>query len=816
VAQTDLELLRLIDEGTAYDTGADFFRNVVRALAQTLGVRMAFVTRFFADNSKARMVAWWNGESFVDDAIYDLAGTPCELVLRGEIVAFETGVSDVFPVEREIGADSYLAIPLNAKDGCCIGHLAVIDNKPTRWQERDYGVLRIFAARIASELIRQEYEEALERRIELESLVTTASTALVTAPAATLDAAVDRVLEMIGKVVHGDRVRLMRRLPDGDTLEVTHEWVAAGVTPMKQRVRGFSRSDVPAAFEVLERNEIVYLPDRDHVPAGFDRLGELMLAQDARALLMAPMITDGALFGIVGFQSLRYTTPWTDQDIRLLRLLGEIIAGALARREQAAALAAAKEMAESASRAKSEFLANMSHEFRTPLNGILGYTQLLARDASMTAEQVDALHAVGRCGEHLLTLINDVLDLARIEAGRMEADLVSFDLDEVLRTVSDVARIRALQGGLAYAFETSTPLPRHVSADERKLRQILLNLLGNAVKFTTRGAVRLRVSATPLANDHSRLVFEVEDSGPGIPAAQLERIFEPFHQLSQAGHAVEGSGLGLSISRNLARLMGGEITVRSTPGQGSTFTLALEVRVLAAGPVRGLDRRDDIAGYLGPVRRVLIADDRSDNRQVLSRLLRPLGFDVVEVSNGADALRSAEIQRPDVILMDLVMPVLDGFEAIRQLRQRPDLAQVPVIGMSASAFAHTRQQSLAAGCNDFIPKPVQFGGLLDVLARTLSLEWRYREPLVRQPDVRPGANGQVSPPTADPLPTQLEEEIMALARAGDVQSLRARLDVLEQEAPQFRGTIQHLRALAAGYDMRGIREFLGARRAEGV
>jgi signal transduction histidine kinase/DNA-binding NarL/FixJ family response regulator len=810
VSSHDLEILRLIDEVTAYTTGADFFRTLVRSLAAALAAKMAFVSRFSADRQQVSLVAWWNGEQFVDGATYPLPGSPCELVLNGEIVAIDSGVSQRYPQEAALGAESYLAIPLHSREGECIGHLAVIDTHSARWGDRDFGILRLFAARAAAELERQDYEDELKRRVLLETKVADASTAIVSAPDALLDAEIERVLSEVGGLVSADRVRLFRLVGD-DRLEIEYEWVAAGIDPMRQHVPAFTAADAPALFDRLLRHELIVM-DLSHARHEQGRFAELMERQGVQTLVMAPMVSAGRLFGVLGFQSVHARHAWASEDSRVLRLIGEIITGALARREHAAAVSAARELAESASRTKSEFLASMSHELRTPLNGILGYAQLLRRDPDLGGERVESVLAIERCGEHLLTLINDVLDIARIEAGRMDPTVVSTDLSDLLRTVTDVVRVRARQKGLTFSYEIASELPARVATDERRLRQILLNLLGNAVKFTMNGAVRMRAAATPAAAGRVRLEFDVEDTGPGIDATEWEQIFEPFHQTASANQLAEGTGLGLSISRRLARLLGGDISVDSAPGRGSRFRATIEAGLLEDGVMAASAARTRIIGYSGRPRRVLVADDRDDNRAILSRLLRPLGFEVIEVRNGAEALAATAISPPDVALMDLVMPGVDGFAAIRTLRETEAGRRLPVIALSASVFEQTREQCRAAGFCDFVSKPINVDALLDTLGSVLQLEWRYAATAGRQAasgTARRNGNGEDDRALA-PLPAHLNVEVLDLARAGDIEALRAGLAAIERADASCAPTVAHLRSLAEQYDMRAIRAFLEA------
>jgi signal transduction histidine kinase/CheY-like chemotaxis protein len=527
------------------------------------------------------------------------------------------------------------------------------------------------------------------------------------------------------------------------------------------------------------------------LPMGAGPVGhsDITLQDWINRLITASMLMLTAGFAYIGIRMSRQTLLEDPHEQGVAFVLD------LTQRKQAEAEREARRVAEAANRAKNEFLATMSHELRTPLNGILGYAQILQRSKSLSERDIEGVNVIQQSGEQLLTLINDILDLAKIEAGKLEFSRTDIALDEFLRIIAAIINVRARQKGLDFVCDFAPDLPIGIRADETRLRQVLLNLLANAVKFTDQGRVSLRVRCWP----PSRLRFEVQDSGIGIDTDLLDTIFQPFEQVGDPQRRLGGAGLGLAISRQLVRLMGGEIRVTSELGVGSTFWFELDVPVIetmaAAPPERS------VTGYEGPRKTVLVADDVAANRAMAIDLLSQLGFEVIEAANGREALTKAHATRPDWILMDVVMPEIDGLEATRRLRQLPGLADVPIIAMSASASGSDKQKCLAAGMNAFVPKPIDVDKLLIQIATLLKLNWTY------EPQAAPCAEEAAAGPLVAP-PAQELERLHQLARLGDMRNIvqwAARVAELDE---RYRPFAARLRRMAKGYQSKAILTFV--------
>ena len=450
----------------------------------------------------------------------------------------------------------------------------------------------------------------------------------------------------------------------------------------------------------------------------------------------------------------------------------------------------ARDAAEAANRAKSVFLANMSHELRTPLNAVLGFLGTHEpRCRTRHRASANRLDIINRSGQHLLGMINDVLDLSKIEAGSQEVRLEALDLERLIDDLAIMFRLRTDEKGLGFRLERADDVPRHVTTDGGKLRQILINLLGNAVKFTDAGGIALKVRARSDATVY-RLVFEVEDTGCGISASDLDRVFEPFVQLGHGSQRQAGSGLGLTISRKLARLMDGELTVVSQADKGSVFKLEIPAgratALAAAGPPTS---RVCALADGEPSWRLLVVDDKVENRQLLKALLESVGFDVREAESGAACLELVEQWQPQLVWMDMRMPAMDGYEATRRIRALPGTAGMKVVALTASAFAEQRAAILAAGCDDVVHKPFRAAEIFEALERHLGVHYRYDSSVPEAPEITDEDLSGVPEPIVEELRRAallLDQEAMAhaIARVAEVRPALARS--LQALAREFR------------------------------
>jgi PAS domain S-box-containing protein len=459
-----------------------------------------------------------------------------------------------------------------------------------------------------------------------------------------------------------------------------------------------------------------------------------------------------------------------------------------------------------ANRAKSVFLANMSHEIRTPMNAILGFSQLMLRDQDLTPRQCQYLETINRSGEHLLALINDILEMSKIEAGRTTLNPSTFDLPVLLKDLEMMFRVRTNEKKLLFSVEMIGDVPQFIVADINKLRQVLINVLGNAVKFTERGGVGLRARADGGGGAGPFLLVEIEDTGPGISPEDQDKLFRHFEQTKTGQQAGTGTGLGLVISREFVRLMGGDITVISQVGKGSVFVIQLPLKV---GDVQAVQAKDTPRRVLRlrpgqATCRVLIADDIEDNRQLLAQLLAPVGFEIRLATNGVEAVQEFEAWRPHLILMDFRMPVMDGHEAIRRIRAMAGGQDLKIIAVTASAMDENRQELMEIGADDFISKPFQEAELFHKIHVHMGVEYEYVE------DPTAAAHEETAELTPESLagwPQDLIRPMREAVITADLDQLLAKIKEVEARDPRI---AQGLRRLAEGFEYQKLLDLLSA------
>jgi two-component system sensor histidine kinase/response regulator len=696
----------------------------------------------------------------------------------------------MFRAERSV-----CPLPLQAKNG---RHLPV----ETRvwfgkWNGQDciFGVSKDLTAL-------KQAEASLTDIAQMQKLLMELSSQYINIPLTFVPTAIQLSLERMGKFVSADRAYVFRYDFEKRITSNTFEWCNTDIEPQTDQLQEIPLDVIPDWVRAHESGTYMYIEDVGALPPG--DLRQILEPQGIKSLIAVPMLAEPRCIGFVGFDSVRKHHSYTDKEISMLSLFSQMLVNVEMRakverdllqsnQQLEAATLRAGELATQATQentAKSRFLAHMSHEIRTPLNAILGFSQLLQQDQGLALSQKQRVGIINSSGEHLLALLNDILELSKIEAGRMELFPIFFDFHAMMNDLILIFRIRAEAKHLSLNMEGLEQGPRYLFADEQKLRQVLINLLSNAVKYTATGAIQVWVSTEPRGAEEWRLNIVIEDSGSGIAAEEMNRLFIPFEQTASGRSSHAGTGLGLAISRQFARLMGGDVTVVSEVGMGSVFRLELPVK---EGVAIGQPDRQHVLGLEGgqPRCRILVAEDDTDSRLFLVQLLGEAGFDVVEAANGKEAVEAFTRCQPQVVLMDDWMPFMRGDEAIRQIRQKPGGAGVKIITLTANASDETRHRSISAGTDLFMAKPFRLRVLFDHIQVLSGIRYVYSE-LVFPEEVNPDILPVLTREMLDSLPGEMRTQLRAAALGCRQDQLLTLTRQLTGMAPEIARSLQDL------------------------
>lgn len=648
---------------------------------------------------------------------------------------------------------------------------------------------------------RKQLEEELLHRAQVQSLLSSISRHFIDQD---VNTAINFTLRAIAQFIGTERSCIFEYSDDQTQFHITHEWCVSGVPGLPSASRGALSSTFPWFSSQILSGQTIQVSKLAELPSEAVAERKIFENHTVQSFVAVPTIHSGKVVGFLGVDVVNFSKTWSPEEISLLKLVGELIAIGRARHQAESALWIAKEAAEAANRAKSAFLANMSHELRTPLNAILGFAQLMERDDGLTSRQGESLEIINRSGEHLLNLINDVLEMSKIEAGRTTLNLERFDLHRLLQTLQEMFQIRAEAKRLSLQFEVAA-VPQFVITDEGKLRQVLINLLSNAVKFTDKGEVTLRAKQVDKGNSSLYLYFEVEDTGTGIIPEEIDSLFQPFVQTTSGTQAREGTGLGLTISRQFVQLMGGDIYLTSTVGQGSIFCFEMPI-TLVEQPEEAQQVSRRVLGLAAdqPGWRILVVDDRLENRKLIKELLQTVGFQTKIAADGQEAIAAWSAWHPHLILMDMRMPVMDGYQATRRIRTlekaQPNLRQqTAIVALTASAFEEQRGNILAAGCNDLVRKPFREEVLFDKIAEHLGVQYVYED------NQQSAASDQLKRTTesyvlkAESLTVMSSEWINQLHQAATRVNAKLVFQLLEQIPEEHNLLVQTLKDLVDSY-----------------
>ena len=664
---------------------------------------------------------------------------------------------------------------------------------------------------------RKEAEEALLKHATLQKILMDMASTYINIPIDQVNDTINESLKTLGTFVAADRSYIFTYDPIQKTASNEYEWCNTGIVPQIGDLQNIPCDQLPELATTHQKGDILYIANVPAMPEG--NLKEILQPQGIKSMITIPMMSGGKCIGFIGFDSVNNFHHYSDDSITLFQLFSHMLVNVKNRVRAEneligtnlyleTATIKANEMAvkaETANKSKSIFLANMSHEIRTPLNAIIGFSQLMNRDKTMAETQREYSTSIIRAGEHLLALINDILELSKVEAGRVALNPSVIDLHWFLNDIQLIFRERAQSKHLRLVFETVGSIPHYVVVDENKLRQIFVNLIGNAIKFTDEGVVAVRTRYDRTNSDTGHLTVEIEDSGEGIPENEINNLFKHFVQTSSGIKKGSGTGLGLALSRELAVLMGGGITVSSKEGTGSVFTFHVETKEGKAQAVVIEDTKHVVCIANGDeTYRILVVDDQVENLKVTVNLLRAVGFETNEAKDGEEAISKFELWEPHLILMDLRMPIMDGFEATRRIKSTEKGKQTPIVALTASTFEEEQRRAELLSMQGHIRKPFRENTLFSTIAKILGIKYVYENELFSEPNGAYKKDWSVFNEISK-LPDSLILEMSEAILVADFDLLIGYIDSIEQDNPRL---AQYLKMLANDYEYDHLQQIL--------
>jgi len=656
---------------------------------------------------------------------------------------------------------------------------------------------------------RKKSEEVLLQQAEMQKMLMDLASHYINIPIETVDNTINESLKTIGEFVSVDRTYIFNYDYEKQITSNEYEWCNEGIIPQINDLKEVPLEMIPDWVNTHKKGEIMHIPNVLALPKG--PLREILEPQEIKSLLTIPMMLVDKCIGFVGFDSVKDYHHYSDEAITLLQLFSHMLVNVKNRTKTEKELIETNNylelatikatdmavQAEMANKSKSIFLANMSHEIRTPLNAIIGFSQLMNRDKTLSDSQKEYNVSIIRAGEHLLSLINDILELSKVEAGRVILNPTNVDLHSLIEDMQMIFKEKAQSKHLQFIFEIIGNLPDYVIVDESKLRQIFFNLIGNAIKFTEEGGIAVRVDIKEIDATKSKLIVEVQDSGFGIAEDEISSLFKHFVQTSSGVKKGSGTGLGLALSRELAILMGGNISVVSEVGRGSVFTFSVEIKEGEVEP-SGKNSTKSVAslGKSEKAYRILVVDDKEENLQVAVSLLNLVGFVTKEAVNGEDAIAKFEEWSPDLILMDMRMPVMDGYEATRRIKSTEKGQRTPIVALTASTFEEEQHKIESLSMQGYIRKPFRENELFNTLEKILGVKYIYEEEKASSSQTKYVDDNESVIKDIAKLPTNIVSQMHDAVSVADLNQLEKLIEDISDNSELS----EYLMNLAKNYD----------------